>query len=171
MVMKRTILIYLCSITLGCVAKNSVDYRNFAIDSYFPTPIEIRLAEARARNYWNRNASRFGPEPMYLAVETSKLFTYPSLYPKLINSETTASFFFHGNRTHSKLELLGIVIYDTKTDISPAIRATYPLITRRMAGSLGSANIWQDISEPEAGRLCNRSYGPRAWKTCSLNEG
>jgi hypothetical protein len=31
-------LIYLCAITLGCVAKNSVDYRNFAIDTYFPTP-------------------------------------------------------------------------------------------------------------------------------------
>jgi hypothetical protein len=51
MVMKRIVLIYLCAITLGCVAKNSVDYRNFAIDSYFPTPNEIRLAEARARNY------------------------------------------------------------------------------------------------------------------------
>ena len=113
-VMKRLVLIYLCTITLGCVEKSSVDYRNFAIDTYFPTPNEIRLAEARTRNYWNRNASRFGPEPRYLAVETSKLFTYPGLYPKLINSETTASFFSHGKRTYSNLELLGIMIYDTK---------------------------------------------------------
>ena len=59
--MKRIVLIYLCSITLGCVAKNSVDYRNFAIDTYFPTPNEISLAEARATTYWNRNTERPTP--------------------------------------------------------------------------------------------------------------
>jgi hypothetical protein len=31
-VMKWLVLIYLCANTLGCVAKNSVDHRNFAID-------------------------------------------------------------------------------------------------------------------------------------------
>ena len=117
MVMERLVLIYLCAITLGCVAKDSVDYRNFAIDTYFPTPNEIRIAEARARNYWNRNASRFGAEPRYLAVQTSKLFPgdVQDLYPKLINSETTASFFSHGKRNYSNLDLSGIMIYDTKT--------------------------------------------------------
>jgi hypothetical protein len=117
-VMKRLVLIYLCAITLGCVAKNSVDYRNFAIDTYFPTPNEIRLAETRARNYWNRNASRFGAEPRYLAVQTSKLFPgeIQDLYPKLINSETTASFFSRPSKdVYSNLQLLGIMIYDTKT--------------------------------------------------------
>ena len=114
--MKRIVLIYLCSISLGCVAKNSVDYRNFAIDTYFPTPNEIGLAEARARNYWSRNASRFGNEPRYLAVETSKLFPgeIQDLYPKLINSETTASFFGR-RKSYSNLQLVGVMIYDTKT--------------------------------------------------------
>ena len=60
--LREIVVIYLCSITLGCVAKNSVDYRNFAIDTCFPTPNEISLAEARARTYWNRNAYRFGYE-------------------------------------------------------------------------------------------------------------
>jgi hypothetical protein len=114
--MRRLVLIYLCAITLGCVAKNSVDYRNFSIDTYFPTPNEIRLAEARARNYWSRNTSRFGPEPRYLAVQTSKLFPdeIQDLYPKLINSETTASFFSRGKQAYSNLQLSGIMIYDTK---------------------------------------------------------
>jgi hypothetical protein len=116
-VMSRIALICLCLIILGCAASKSVDYRNFAIDTYYPTPNEIQLAEARARNYWDRNGSRFGPEPRYLAVETSKLFPYEGLYPKLINSETTASFFSHGleNNTYSNLELVGVMIYDTKT--------------------------------------------------------
>ena len=115
-VMKWLVLIYLCANTLGCVAKNSVDHRNFAIDTYFPTPNEISLAETRARNYWNRNASRFGHEPRYLAVDTSKLFPgeIQDLYPKLINSETTASFFGRGKGTYSNLQLVGIMIYDTE---------------------------------------------------------
>jgi hypothetical protein len=115
-VTSRIVLICLCLSILGCAASNSVDYRNFAIDIYFPSPNEIHLAEARARDYWDRNGSRFGPEPRYLAVETSKLFPYGGLYPKLINSETTASFFAHGRRTtYSNLELIGVMIYDTKT--------------------------------------------------------
>src|SRR5439155_10907036 len=91
-IMRPIVLTCLCLIILGCAASNSVDYRNFAIDTYYPTPNEIQLGEARARRFWDRNAARFGPEPRYLAVETSKLFPYGGLYPKLINSETTASF-------------------------------------------------------------------------------
>ena len=92
--MKPIILIGLCLAVLGCATGNGVDYRNFAIDTYSPTPNEIQLAEGRARNYWERNGARFGPEPRYLAVETSStLFPYPGVYVKLINSETTGSFF------------------------------------------------------------------------------
>ena len=92
--MKPIILICICLTMLGCAASNGVDYRNFAIDTYSPTPNEIQLAEGRARNYWERNGARFGPEPRYLAVETSStLFPYPGVYVKLINSETTGSFF------------------------------------------------------------------------------
>ncbi len=153
--MKRLVLIYLCAITLGCVAKNSVDYRNFAIDTYFPTLNEIRLAEARARNYWNRNASRFGPEPRYLAVQTSKLFPgeIQDLYPKLINSETTASFFSHGKQAYSNLQLSGIMIYDTKAGQFVSNQGYVSVDTPRTAESLGLVNIRQDISEPEACRL------------------
>jgi len=114
---KPTILICLCLTILGCAAGNGVDNRNFAIDTYFPTTNEIQLAEGRARNYWDRNGARFGTEPKYLAVETSKLFPYGGLYPKLINSETTASFLSRVDESnpYSDLELKGVMIYDTKT--------------------------------------------------------
>ena len=69
--MKPILLVCLCLTSLGCAASDGFDNRNFAIDTYFPTTNEIQLAEERARNYWNRNASRFGPEPRYLAVEAS----------------------------------------------------------------------------------------------------
>ena len=57
-----------------------------------------------------------GIPPRYLAVITSKIFpgAVQDLWPKLINSETAASFFSHGKRTFSNLQLIGIMIYETK---------------------------------------------------------
>jgi hypothetical protein len=103
---------------LPTLRSEKVDNRDFAIDTCYPTPNEIQLAEARARGFWAKHASRYGPEPRYLAVETSKIFPseVQGLYPKLINSETTASFFSRPSKDlYSNLQLIGIMIYDTKT--------------------------------------------------------
>jgi hypothetical protein len=48
-------------------------------------------------------------------VETSKLFPYGGLYPKLLESETTASFFSQRKGNYGNLQLKGVTIYDTKT--------------------------------------------------------
>src|SRR5215469_12234681 len=57
-----------------------------------------------------------GRNPRYLAVDTSNFFPYGGLYPKLIKSETTASFFSHGCTFYSQhVVLTGVTIYDTKT--------------------------------------------------------
>jgi hypothetical protein len=104
---------------LPTLRAEKIDNRNFAIDTYYPTPNEIRLAEARARNYWAKHAAHFGSNPVYLAVKTSKIFPgeVQLLWPKLINSETTGSFFSHGpdQQTYSSLQLIGIMIFDTRT--------------------------------------------------------
>jgi len=117
--MIRTVCLGLAFLLMGLPTLRSekVDNRDFSIDTCYPTPNEIQLAEARARGFWAKHASRYGPEPRYLAVETSKVFPgeVQDLWPKLINSETTASFFGHGKVTYSNLELIGIMIYDTKT--------------------------------------------------------
>jgi hypothetical protein len=105
---------------LPALHAEKIDHRDFAIDTCYPTPNEIRLAEGRARNYWARHAARFGPDPVYLAVQTSKVFPaeIQNLWPKLINSETTGSFFSHGpdQQTYSDLQLIGIMIFDTRTN-------------------------------------------------------
>jgi hypothetical protein len=104
---------------LSVLHAERIDQRNFAIDTCFPNPNAIRLAEGRAKAYWAKYASRFGPEPRFLAVETSKVFPgeVQDLWVKLINSETTASFFAHGikNNSYSNLQLLGIMIFDIRT--------------------------------------------------------
>jgi hypothetical protein len=113
-------LLFAFSLTiLPALHAEKIDNRNFAIDTCFPTPNEIQLAEGRTRAYWAKHASRFGAEPRFLAVETSKVFPgeVQDLWPKLINSETTASFFSHGlkGNTYSNLQLLGVMIFDTRT--------------------------------------------------------
>jgi hypothetical protein len=92
-----------------------IDNRNFAIDTCCPTPNEIRLAEERARNYWTKNGTRLGPNPVYLAVVASKIFPgeVQLLWPKLINSQTTASYFSQ-RRGFSSLQLKGVMIFDTR---------------------------------------------------------
>ncbi|MBV9491388.1 MAG: hypothetical protein JO069_16955 [Verrucomicrobia bacterium] len=119
MTRKVSVVIVFLLTALPTLRAERIDRRNFAIDTYNPTPNEIRLAENRAKRFWERRASCFGPEPRYLAVETSKLFpadVVQDLWPKLINSETTASFFAHGRQqgAYGGLDPYGIMIYDTK---------------------------------------------------------
>ena len=59
---------------LPAVDAEKIDNRDFAIDTCYPTQKEIELAEARARRFWAKHSSRFGLEPGFLAVETSKIF-------------------------------------------------------------------------------------------------
>ena len=91
-----------------------IDNRNFSIDTCYPTPNEIQLAEQRARKYWAMHAWRFGNDPFYLAVETSIIFPseVQDKSPKLNFSETTAS---NRRRSYSYLVLKGIMIFDIRT--------------------------------------------------------
>src|SRR5271166_482594 len=91
-----------------------IDNRNFAFETYYPTPNEIQLAEQRAHKYWAKHAARFGNNPFYLAIVASKI--YPGdvqlLTPKLNHSETAAS---NRRRSYSYLEIKGVMIFDTRT--------------------------------------------------------
>jgi hypothetical protein len=112
-------LLFAFSLTiLPALHGEKIDNRNFAIDTCFPTQNEIALAEARATRFWATHSSRFGAEPRFLAVDTSKVLPgeIQDLYPKLMYSETTASFVNLGDHkgSYSELDLHGIMIYDTK---------------------------------------------------------
>jgi hypothetical protein len=108
--------VFLFFSALPTLRAEKIDQRNFAVDTCCPTPNEIRLAEARARNYWTKNGSRFGSNPVYLAIVTSKIFPgeIQLLWPKLINSQTTASYFSQRRGGYSNLQLKGIMIFDTR---------------------------------------------------------
>ncbi|MBV9490829.1 MAG: hypothetical protein JO069_14090 [Verrucomicrobia bacterium] len=109
------LILCLCLSLFGCSHLDTVDNRDHAIDTYYPKPNEIQLAQNRVSRYWQDNLRRL-PPTTYLAVSATKVFPseIQGLWPKLINSETTASFFAHGRKfNYSNLNAYCIMIYDT----------------------------------------------------------
>ena len=107
------IILFLWLPFFGCTVSDQVDNRNFAVDAYPPTPNEIHLAQRRAQHYWDNNSHRFKKPIRYLAVATSSI-SGGDIYPKLIRSETTSSYFGQDSQTPS-LHASCIMIYDTVT--------------------------------------------------------
>jgi hypothetical protein len=108
------VLLFAC----GTFDSAKADKRDFAVDTYYPTSNEIRLAEQRARQYWQKNVSRLGTESRYLAVTASSLLAgelNAELSAKLDRSETSASYFTQGISSSSKQGIRGVMIFDTQT--------------------------------------------------------
>jgi hypothetical protein len=111
----RNLLICLCLLLAGCANSEKIDNRNYAFDSYYPTPNEIQLGQKRAQRYWAKNSQRWKNPTRYLAVYVTSIDqgdVNQNLYSKLINSQTTTNFF----ETYSSLNASCIMIYDTATN-------------------------------------------------------
>jgi hypothetical protein len=101
----------------GCAGSNRVDNRNFAVDVFYPTQTEMQLAQQRAQRYWENNSQQFQSTTKYLAVAATNVSggdIGQDIYPKLIKSETTASYFSQDSQT-PVLRATCIVIYDVRT--------------------------------------------------------
>jgi hypothetical protein len=122
-----------------CSYAEPVNHSDFAIATYYPRPNEVSLAEERARRYWAKNAGRYGSHPVYLAVETSKVFESEivhNLHAKLINFETTATYFaMSAGRHRDAVDLRGIMIFDIRT------------------GHFVSAQGYASVDTPQRGRV------------------
>ena len=59
----RFLLIAFFAVGISGRSNEVIDYRDFAIDTYYPKPNEIRLAEERARKFWAKNAGRTAQIP------------------------------------------------------------------------------------------------------------
>jgi hypothetical protein len=111
----KILCICLCLALLGCANSERVENRDYAFDTYYPTPNEIQLAQQRAQRYWQKNSQRFKDATRYLAVYATSVVqgdVNQNLYSKLMSSETTSSFF----ETYSSLNASCIMIYDTATN-------------------------------------------------------
>jgi hypothetical protein len=96
--------------------------RNYAVDTYYPGPNEIRAAEYRARQYWQKNSNRFGPEPRYLLVAASTMLAAElsaEFSAKLDHVETSGAYFTQGISSSSRQGIQGFLLFDTRT--GPAV--------------------------------------------------
>ena len=123
--MNRTFLLLfiLSALVCGCGTFDSTqtDKRDFAVDTFYLTSNEMQLAERHARQYWQKNVSRFGAEPRYLAVTASSILAAelnPEFSVKLDRSETSGAYFTQGISSSSKQGLHAIMLFDTQTDRS-----------------------------------------------------
>jgi hypothetical protein len=113
------LLFFLSVLVSGC--STQVGQRDFAVDTYYPSANEMHLAERYARQYWQKNVSRFGAEPRYLAVTASSILAAelnPEFSVKLDRSETSGAYFTQGISSSSKQGLHAIMLFDTQTDRS-----------------------------------------------------
>jgi hypothetical protein len=103
----------------GTYSSTKADKRDFAVDTYYPAPNEAHLAIQHARQYWQKNAGRFGTEPRYLAVAASSILAAElsaEFSIKLDHSETSGAYFTQGISSSSKQGVRGVMIFDTQTD-------------------------------------------------------
>jgi len=102
----------------GSLDSTKADKRDFAVDTYYPSANEIRLAERRARQYWEKNASRLGTEPRYLVVTASSILAAElnaEFSVKLDRSEMSGAYFTQGISSNSKQGVRGVMIFDTES--------------------------------------------------------
>ena len=121
--MNRFVSLLFLFVTLlpGCESFDStkVDKRDYAVDTYYPGLNEARLAERHAQQYWEKNASRLGPEPRYLIVTASSLLAAElsaEFSVKLDRSETSGAYFTQGISSSSKQGVRGVMIFDTQAN-------------------------------------------------------
>src|SRR6476659_9236893 len=106
--MKRLLTLTCILIWVASGKAESIDQRDFALDTFSPTPNDRRVAEKRVQTYWNKHKAQYGASTRYLAVEAGAILSADLMdpWPKLTISETATDFFAHGGRnTYSNLDL------------------------------------------------------------------
>jgi hypothetical protein len=117
---KITLIAFLCGLFCSCSIGNPPKFDNsdWAIDTCSPGQYEIARAEQRAKNWWSKYSARYGNDPHYLAIDSTKLLDgeiVQDLYPKLIGSPHTTSFFAGSGGDYNQGNIYCVMIFDTNT--------------------------------------------------------
>ena len=116
---------------------------DLAIDTYTPPTNALRLAQARAQEYWAKHRGEIGRDARYLAVESYPIFSeaIPLLYSKLLRSPGVSSWDLENKKDNKGLNIHCVNIFDTQAQrlVSPQGYAVVDLPTR---GSLAQFGIY-----------------------------
>jgi hypothetical protein len=112
----------ICSILLAQLCTSfgqKTDYRNFGLAPFYPNTNEIRLAEGRARQYWEKNRGRLADKARYLAVKTTSVLLseiVEPLWPYLLNVDTGATFLATLPSAQGLAQMDCVMIFDTQKE-------------------------------------------------------
>jgi hypothetical protein len=116
---KIMLIAFLCGLFCSCSTNPpKFDNSNWAIDTCSLGKYEIARAEKRAKNWWSKYSARYGNEPHYLAIDASKLLDgeiVQGLWPKLVGSPHTTSFFAGNEGEYNQGSIYCVMIFDTNT--------------------------------------------------------
>jgi hypothetical protein len=116
--MMNRILLIVCLTLLvqsPVLVAQKIDLRNYVIGEYDPNFNEIRLAEGRARAYWQKNGARFGEKVRYLALEVASVMpgdVIQPLWKNMINAQTGSGFLLPAQWNPGGMHC--IMIYDNR---------------------------------------------------------
>jgi hypothetical protein len=115
-----TLIAFLCGLFCSCSIGNPPKFDNsdWAIDTCSPSQYEIARAEQRARKWWTKYSARYGNEPHYLAIDSTKLLDgeiVQDLWPKLVGSPHTTSFFAGSSGEYNQGSIYCVMIFDINT--------------------------------------------------------
>jgi hypothetical protein len=93
-----------------------VDLRNYVIGGYDANPNELRLAEKRARRFWQKNGTRVGEKARYLAIEAASVMPGDIIQPlwqNMINAQSGSGFLLPSAWETGQMHC--VMIYDVRS--------------------------------------------------------
>jgi len=99
-----------------------IDSRNYVVGSYDANSNEVRIADQRAKRYWQKNGGRLGESGHYLAITVATVMPADVIQPfwqNMINAQTGSAFLLPGAWNPGRMRC--VMIYDTQSSsfVSP----------------------------------------------------
>jgi hypothetical protein len=135
--MKSPVLLALGLWLSSCAQTQFSQQTDLSIARYIPPPDALRIAEARAKQYWAKYQGDTGQKTRYLAIESDSIpsANIPNLYYRLVHSPGVNDSDIQEYQTNSDIDIFCVNIFDTQT------------------GKLVSAQGYAVVDEPAPGSM------------------
>jgi hypothetical protein len=103
-------------VQVSALLGQKVDLRNYVIGGYDANPNEMRVAQERARRYWQKNGKRYGENVRYLGIEAATVMPGDVIQPlwgNMINAQTGSGFLLPSEWNPGRMRC--VMIFDTQT--------------------------------------------------------
>ena len=117
-IMRRLIPALIALLSFECMGlfAQKVDSRNYVVDSYDANANEMRIANQRAKQFWQKNGGKLGERGHYLAIKVATLMSAEVIQPfwhNMINAQTGSGYLLPSAWNPGRMHC--VMIYDTQS--------------------------------------------------------